>query len=134
MLFAVRRGEVQPPGQMQRQPDQILISRLELSTRIGATEAERSQPQRVLASIVLEPKVGFADLNDELVRTVDYDAAAQAAKALASSGTRVLIETLAQELADILMKSFALSAVEVELRKFILPDTEFTGVHIRRER
>jgi hypothetical protein len=27
-----------------------------------------------------------------------------------------------------------LNAVEVELRKFFLPDAEFTGVRIRRER
>jgi dihydroneopterin aldolase len=119
---------------MQRQPDKILISRLELSTRIGATDAERSQPQRVLASIVLEPAGGFAGMNDELDRTVDYDAAAQAAKRLASSGTRVLIETLAEDLAGMLMQRFPIGAVEVELQKFVLPDAESTGVRIRRER
>lgn len=119
---------------MQRRPDQILISQLELSTCIGATDAERSRPQRVLASIVIEPQGGFNGLNDDLARTVDYGAAAQAAKALASDGTRVLIETLAEDLAGMLMQRFAISAVDVELRKFILPDTEFTGVRIRRER
>ena len=66
----------------QRKPDQILISRLELSTCIGATEAERSQPQRVVASIVIEPMRGFAELGDRLELTVDYDAAAQAVKKL----------------------------------------------------
>lgn len=119
---------------MARQPDQILISRLELSTRVGATEAERSQPQRVLASIVLEPTLGFAELRDRLARTVDYDAVAQAVKACAASGERTLIETLAEEIAALLIRRFALAAVEIELRKFVLPDTEFTGVRIRRER
>jgi phosphoglycolate phosphatase/dihydroneopterin aldolase len=119
---------------MARQPDQILISRLELSTRIGATEAERSQPQRVLASIVLEPAVGFSELRDRLVRTVDYAAVAQTVKAHAAEGERTLIETLAEEIAALLLRRFALAAVEVELRKFVLPDTEFTGVRLRRER
>jgi dihydroneopterin aldolase len=134
LLFAVQGCRVQPPHEMPRQPDQILISRLQLSTRIGATEAERSQPQRVLASIVLEPAGGFDGLGDDLARTVNYDEAAQAAKALASSGTRVLIETLATDLAAMLMQRYPIDAVEVELRKFILPDTEFVGARIRRER
>ncbi|MEQ1851676.1 MAG: dihydroneopterin aldolase [Chthoniobacteraceae bacterium] len=119
---------------MQRKADQILISNLELRTCIGATETERSQPQRILASITLEPMTGFAGINDRLDRTVDYDTAAQAVKALASTGRRVLVETLAEEIAALLMRRFRLAAVEVELRKFILPDTEFVGVRIRRER
>ena len=119
---------------MALQPDQILISRLELSTRIGATEAERSQPQRVLASIVLEPARSFAELRDRLSQTVDYDAVAQLVKAHALGGERTLIETLAEEIAALLLRRFALAAVEIELRKFFLPDAEFTGVRIRRER
>ena len=119
---------------MAREPDQILISRLELSTRIGATEAERSQPQRVLASIVLEPARGFAEARDRLALTVDYDAVAQAVKAHAAAGERTLIETLAEEIAALLLRRFAIHAVEIELRKFFLPDAEFTGVRMRRER
>ncbi|MEO6788968.1 MAG: dihydroneopterin aldolase [Chthoniobacteraceae bacterium] len=116
------------------QPDQILISRLELSTRVGATEAERSKPQRVLASIVLEPTRGFGEVRDRLSLTVDYDAVAQAVKMHAADGERTLIETLAEEIAALLLRRFAINAVEIELRKFFLPDAEFTGVRIRRER
>ncbi len=119
---------------MPSRPDQILISKLELSTRIGATETERSQPQRLLASLVLEPSVGFSELRDRFARTVDYDAVAQAVKAHASAGERTLIEPLAEELAALLLRRFALNAVEIELRKFFLPDAEFTGVRLRRER
>ena len=119
---------------MQRQPDQILISQLQLSSRIGATEAERSQPQRLLASIVLEPTRTFAESRDRLALTVDYDAVAQAVKAHANVGERTLIETLAEEIASLLLRRFAVAAVTVELRKFFLPDAEFTGVRLRRER
>lgn len=115
-------------------PDQILISRLELSTRIGATEAERSKSQRVLASIVLEPVRSFAQLRDRLSLTVDYDAVAQAVKTYAAEGERTLIETLAEEIAALVLRRFAVNAVEVELQKFFLPDAEFTGVRLRRER
>ncbi len=119
---------------MPRQPDQIFISKLELSTRIGATEEERSKPQRILASIVLEPVRGVHELRDRLALTVDYDAVAQAVKAHAAEGERTLIETLAEEVAALVLRRFAVNAVEVELRKFFLPDAEFTGVRLRRER
>lgn len=119
---------------MQRKPDQIIVSQLEFLTCIGVTEEERSQPQRMLASLILEPENGTAAVNDQLNRTVDYNAAAQAVKVLASGGRRLLVETLAEEIATLLMRRFRLAAVEVELRKFILPDTEFVGVRIRRER
>ena len=65
---------------------------------------------------------------------MDYDAAAQAVKAHAAAGERTLIETLAEEIAALLLRRFAISAVEIELRKFFLPDAEFTGVRMRRER
>lgn len=119
---------------MPARPDQILISKLELSTRIGATEDERSKPQRLLASLVLEPSRSFGDMRDRLPLTVDYVAVAQAVKAHASAGERTLIETLVEEIAALLLRRFALNAVEIELRKFFLPDAEFTGVRLRRER
>ena len=65
---------------------------------------------------------------------MDYAAAAEAVKALASAGSRVLVETLAEDIARMLITRFPIAAVEVELRKFILPDTEFVGVRIRRDR
>jgi dihydroneopterin aldolase len=45
-----------------------------------------------------------------------------------------LIETLAEEIAGLLLERFPLRAVEVELRKFILTDTAYVAVRIRRER
>ena len=119
---------------MPHKPDQIVISQLELHTSIGATSEERAQPQRMLATIVLEPEHGIGGVHDQLSRTVDYHVAAEAVKTLAAGGRRVLVETLAEEIAAHLLRRFRLAAVEVELRKFILPDTAYVGVRIRRER
>ena len=119
---------------MPRTSDQILISRLELSTRIGATEAERSEPQRLLVSLVLEPTRNFGEMRDRLGLTVDYAEVALLVKAHAAAGERTLIETLAEEIAVLVLRRFAVNAVEIELRKFFMPDAEFTGVRLRRER
>jgi 7,8-dihydroneopterin aldolase/epimerase/oxygenase len=118
---------------MRKMADQILISRLCVSSFIGANEEERKRPQRLHVSLVLETRGGFANVNDQLENTVDYAVVAQEVKALAVQGERQLIETLAEDIAAALLRNYPLAAVEVEVRKHILPDTEHVGVKIRRE-
>jgi dihydroneopterin aldolase len=119
---------------MTRPPaDQIVVSELAISTYIGATDEEQKRPQRLKVSLVMEPRRGLAGLQDDLRNTVDYDAACRIVKTLAVEGRRRLIETLAEDIAALLLREYPLVAVEVELRKYILPDTEFVAVRIRRE-
>ena len=114
-------------------PDCILIEGLELSSRIGVPDAERAQPQRLTANLVLEPIRDFRALDDRLENTVDYFVLSEDVKALSLAHPRHLIETLAEEIAGELLARFPLRAVEIELRKYILPDTAFVAVRIRRE-
>jgi dihydroneopterin aldolase len=113
-------------------PDTIHIADLELSAEIGVPDAERTHPQRLTVNLALEPRYGFEHLNDEIENTVDYFQVARAVQALARCRPRKLIETLAEEIAAELLKSFALREVQVELRKYILPDTAHVAVRIRR--
>jgi dihydroneopterin aldolase len=115
-------------------PDRIRIESLELSAFIGVPDEERASPQRLAASLVLEPICDFRALGDRLENTVDYFAACECVKTLAGARPRRLLETLAGEIADELLARFPLRSVEVELRKFILPDTAFVAVQLRRER
>lgn len=114
--------------------DAIIIQELELAARIGVPAEERATPQRLTVSLRIEPEQGFSALGDEIERTVDYFAVCEAIKALAAERPRRLIETLADEIAALALGRFAVAAVEVELRKFILPDTAFVAVRMRRER
>jgi dihydroneopterin aldolase len=113
--------------------DKIVISQLEISTFIGATDEEQKRPQRLRVSIAIEPERGLADLGDELANTIDYAEISQTVKSLAVLEKRRLIETLAEDIARLLLKTYPITAVELELRKYILPDTEFVAVRIRRE-
>jgi dihydroneopterin aldolase len=115
-------------------PDLILVEALELSSFIGVPEEERAIAQRLTASLVLEPLRDFRALGDSLENTVDYFAVCECVKALSLARPRRLIELLAEEIAGELLARFALRAVEVELHKFILPDTAHVGVRLRRER
>lgn len=114
--------------------DIILVEGLELSAHIGVTDEERSAAQRVTVNLVLEPTRGFAMLGDDLANSVDYLAVSRAVQALAREHPRQLIETLAQDIAALLLARFPLRSAVVELRKYILPDTEFVAVRLRRER
>src|SRR5688572_25161735 len=114
--------------------DCILVEALELSSFIGVPEEERTAAQRLTASLVLEPIRDFRALEDRIENTVDYFVLNEFVKGLSLARPRRLIETLAEEIATGLLNRFPLRAVEVELRKFILPDTQFVAVRIRRER
>lgn len=112
--------------------DTIVIEQLELSAHIGVPEAERAAPQRLTVNLRLEPVRGFKALDDDLAKTVDYYDVCQQVKALARARPRQLIETLAEEIAGLILERYAVAAVEVELRKYILPDTQFVAIRLRR--
>jgi 7,8-dihydroneopterin aldolase/epimerase/oxygenase len=114
-------------------PERIRIESLELSSFIGVPDEERATAQRLTASLVLEPSRGFTGLEDRLENTVDYFAVCEFVKSLGLARPRHLLETLAAEIAGELLARFPLRAVEIELRKFILPDTAFVAVQLRRE-
>ena len=114
--------------------DRILIDSLELSSHIGVPDEERATAQRLTANLVLEPLDSLHDLGDKIENTVDYFAVSEAVKALSLARPRRLIETLAEDIAAELLARFPLGAVEIELRKYILPDTKFVAVTIRRAR
>lgn len=114
--------------------DRIIIHGLRAETHIGVPDAERATPQQLLVNVVLTPLSSFDGLNDDLARTVDYDAAARRITALAAERPRHLIETLADEIARLLLTEFAAQSVEVEVRKFILPQTEYVAVRCTRHR
>jgi 7,8-dihydroneopterin aldolase/epimerase/oxygenase len=113
--------------------DLILISNLELSAHIGITAQEREKPQRLTISLVLCPKSDFSALDDRIENTVDYQQVCAGTVSLASREPRNLIETLAEQIARMLLADFPLKSVEIELRKYILPETEFVAVKIRRD-
>ncbi len=115
-------------------PDSIHIEGLELSACIGVPDEERAAPQRLTVSLVLEPIRDFRALEDRIGNTVDYFALARTVQALAMVRPRQLIETLAEEIAATVLDQFAVRSIQVELRKYILPDTAFVAIRIERGR
>lgn len=115
--------------------DRIFIAGLDLPTHIGVPEGERAVVQTIDADLWLSPARSWQGAGDRIEATLDYAAAAQLAREVAAGRPRQLLETLADDLAAALFEQFdGLAAVEIELRKRILPGTRHVGVRCTRMR
>ena len=112
--------------------DRIHIEQLEVHGRVGVPDSERVEPQRLSLNVTLWPKI--AELHDDIENTVNYSAVAECAKEFVNRHACKLIETLAEETAAHLLAQFNLRKVEVEVRKFVLPDANYVSVTAVRER
>ena len=115
-------------------PDEIQVASLVLNVRIGVTERERAEPQRLTVSLALRPVAGFDGLEDRIDHTINYSAVCAAVRTLAANAEpKKLIETFAGDIAATILKNFpACAEVDVELRKYILPDTDYVAVRLTR--
>jgi dihydroneopterin aldolase len=114
--------------------DAIQIQGIEIFAHIGVPDEERATAQRLTFNLTLWPVRPFGALNDEIDRAVNYaEVCAEVKRFVETRGDR-LIETLADALALSLLEKFGIGRITIELRKYILPETEFVSVTVTRER
>ena len=114
-------------------PDLIRVVDLEVFAHIGVPDAERREPQRLLISLEMSvDSISHAAGTDNLERTVNYGHVVQHVKNLATKRPRKLLETLAEEMASDLLKSFPIKKITLEIKKFVLPDARYVSVKIER--
>lgn len=117
---------------MQRMPrhesDTLSIHHLEFSCHVGVPEEERAKPQTISADIRLVPPFPFSAMEENLSRTVDWEALSHRLIACAREEPTRLLETLAHKLASCCVQEFGALSAQVELRKFILPHAAHTAV------
>ena len=102
---------------------------LEIWTHIGVPAEERLQPQKLLISL----KFSFNPPNtDEISQTIDYAKVALAIEEFTKSHTFQLIERLSQNLANFLQNQFAITHLELTIKKFILPNCRWVAVSYKR--
>jgi dihydroneopterin aldolase len=114
--------------------DAIHIQELELQARIGVPDEERTEPQRLAVSITMFPLAGFTNLEDEIANTVNYASVCREVTDFVAERRDRLIETLADAIAAHLLRRFPLQRVDLELRKFILPDVKYVAAILTRDR
>jgi phosphoglycolate phosphatase len=112
--------------------DTVKIRGLELPTFIGVPEDERSECQVIKVNLDMFVEVSFSTLKDEIEGGVDYFQVSLRLKEEALRKPRKLIETLAEDLARVVLDEFSVTRVRLEIEKFILSDTDHVGVEIWR--
>ncbi|MBL9134429.1 MAG: dihydroneopterin aldolase [Verrucomicrobiales bacterium] len=112
--------------------DRIEIADLEVSWRVGVPDHERSRPQRLLLTISMETDVTVAAKTDDLARTIDYYAVTRRIQGLGEGREWRLIESLAVEIAELVLRDYGPKRVTVEVKKFILPSTQWVSVRVER--
>ncbi len=112
--------------------NKIIIKDLEVFYHVGVPEEERTQPQRLSITVEMEYDFSAATRLDNLDETIDYFAVTQRLLKLGEGRSWKLIEKLASDIADLVLRDFQALAVTVEVRKFIIPQTRFVAVKIRR--
>jgi len=112
--------------------DEIRIEQLEISARIGVPEEERVTPQRLTINISFWPYQQTRDLADNIHNVVNYSVVADETKSFVRGQSLNLIETLADQVAAHLLKTFPIQKVTVEVRKFALPDAKYVSATVTR--
>ena len=113
--------------------DAIHIEQLEMFAYVGVPDHERAKPQRITVTITAWPNVSLHDLGDDIGSTVNYSAMARLVRDVVEERRDKLIETLAETIAEHLLRDLPIRRIRIELRKFVLPDAQFVSVTITRE-
>lgn len=113
--------------------DTIVVKDLEVHYRIGVPDEERAQPQRLLITLEMETDFASAAATDDLARTIDYYAVTRRLLRLGDHREWRLLETLAAEIASLVLTEFGALAVAVEIKKFIVPEAHYVAVRTRRQ-
>lgn len=114
--------------------NKIIIKDLEVFFHVGVPDEERAKPQRLLLTVEMEHDFTEAARTDDLNGTIDYFAVTLRLLKLGEGRSWKLIEKLAGDIADLVLAGFPAVAVTVEVKKFIIPQTQFVAVRIQRNR
>jgi dihydroneopterin aldolase len=110
----------------------LSLVELELTCHLGVPAEERAQSQKILCTAVFPvPNFKKASQTDNLEHTVNYYDLSQLLQKTALQKERKLIETLATDLAESAFAVFPIPWMDLELKKFILPETRHISFHAR---
>ncbi|MDG1356830.1 MAG: dihydroneopterin aldolase [Akkermansiaceae bacterium] len=116
-----------------KEEDQIFIRGQKVSCHIGVPDEERAAAQELIVHTRFSSSISPQSFDDQIDQTVDYHAVYLRINEVAAIKPRRLIETLAEDLASMILAEFQVAEVSIEIEKFILPNTQCVGVAITRK-
>lgn len=119
--------------QKSKKMDKVIIRDLTLETIVGLYPWERAVKQTLFVDVDLATDIRQAAADDDLQYTVDYSAVCEAIITLADKGRYQLIETLAENIAAMILRDFSVLWLRVAVYKTdVLPHVRRVGIEIER--
>ena len=113
--------------------DKVFIEGLRIQTTIGFFAWEKEIKQTLVIDLAMGWNIAKAAKNDELAKTLDYAEISTAIDTFANNNPVDLLETLAERMADFLMKSYQIPWLRLKIAKPGAVHNAFTvGVEIER--
>lgn len=97
--------------------DKLFIQGLELSVIVGVYPHERTCPQTILVDLELSIDINQASASDSLAQTIDYDRLIDQVKLYTKDTKFLLIETLAEHIAQFILHEFNIHWLRLCLTK-----------------
>ncbi|NQV55160.1 MAG: dihydroneopterin aldolase, partial [Rhodospirillales bacterium] len=113
----------------------VFIRDMVLTSLIGVHKHERKQPQRVRINLDLAVSEGQRLRSDELEDVLCYEDVADGIRGLIAKGHVNLVETLAENIADLCLADARVQTARVRVEKLdVFEDAASAGVEIERHR
>ena len=135
---------IDPPRLAARGVRHVFLRDMVLPASIGVYPHEHAAKQRVRINVdmaVTEDSQGGAGLSragvgrDDLGRVVDYEVVARAVRSVVGAGHVMLVETLAERLAEVCLVDPRVDMVRIRVEKLdVFDDLAAVGVEIERHR
>jgi len=113
----------------------VFIRDLVLDSYIGIYDHEKNKPQKIRVNIDLSVRENTKALNDDIDNVVCYQKIADSIETIVKSGHVHLVETLAENIAEMSLQDSRVSSVRVRVEKLeAIKNTASVGIEIERTR
>ena len=111
----------------------VFLRNMVLPVSIGVYPHEREAAQRVRINVDLGVHEQGEDGSERLSRVLDYEALAQRVRELAGAGHVLLVETLAERIAQDCLRDARVQSARIRVEKLdVFADMEAAGVEVER--
>jgi len=114
--------------------DRLALRGIECLCRIGVTEEERRDPQKLEVDLELHADLEEAGRTGDLGRAIDYRDVCESVRGHLEDGTFHLVEAAARSVLDLVLARYPVRRATVRVRKFVLTRVAHVEVQMERER
>lgn len=115
--------------------DKITIKEAVYPCTLGVNEEEKSQKQIVISDITLFFDIKKAGISDSIHDTINYAEINNTLKKFIDSKSFCLIEKIAEDVAQIILRDWPVNKVNVKVKKpGAIRNASYAGVSITREK